>query len=215
MLPPFVTRPISGSASSAITASVYMAPIQPTSWISFCATGANTNWPSEPPALMTPEAEPRDAAGMRCAAAPISTEKLPAPAPAATSSPCAKIRPGPLPISGVSAVPTASMNTPPISTARGPQRSAAAPASGCTAPQVNCAIASAKLMVAMPKPVLVLIGPTNRPMDWRAPMVIIRMPAAASVMPSAPWAFRLLNMENSRFCSACRRQGKRWWPILV
>jgi hypothetical protein len=41
--------------------------------------GAKTNWPSEPPALITPEAVPRASSGTRRAAAPISTEKLPGP----------------------------------------------------------------------------------------------------------------------------------------
>ena len=36
---------------------------------------------------MTPDAVPRDSTGTRFAAAPISTEKLPAPDPAAASSP--------------------------------------------------------------------------------------------------------------------------------
>jgi hypothetical protein len=64
--------------------------------ISFCASGANTNCPNEPPALMTPAAVPREAAGTRCAAAPISTEKLPAPEPAAISTPRVSTMPRPL-----------------------------------------------------------------------------------------------------------------------
>ena len=131
---------------------------------------------------------------MRCAAAPISTEKLPAPAPTATSRPCVKIRPQLEPHSGVSAMPSAITTMPPSSTGRAPQRSAAAPASGWIAPQLNCAMAKAKLMVAMPRPVEVLIGPRNRPSDWRAPMVTIRMPAAARVMARAPGSLSLESM---------------------
>ena len=82
---------------------------------------------------------------------------------------------------------------PAISTGRGPQRSAAAPASGWMAPQVNCATAIAKLMLAMPSPVLVLMGLRNRPSDWRVPMVTIRMPAAASVTAIASGCRSRLN----------------------
>ena len=197
---PLVTRPTSGSASSVIAASEYMAPIQPISWISFCSSGAKMNCPSEPPALITPEAAPRASAGMRCAAAPISTEKLPAPAPMAETSPMAKVSPQALVMNGVMALPMASSTMPASSTGRGPQRSAAAPASGCTAPQVNCATASAKLMATMPSPVEVFSGPTNSPSDWRAPMVTIRMPAAASVMPITPGPLSALNMRE-RVCA--------------
>ncbi len=181
-----------------------MAPIQPSVWISFCRIGANRNWPNEPPALITPEALPRAAAGSRCAAAPISTEKLPAPAPTADSSPSVNTSPGPVGMNGVSALPSASSRVPPTSTGPGPQRSATAPASGCVAPQTNCATASAKLMVAMPRPELVLMGLTNSPIDCRAPMVTIRMPAAASVMAMAPGDFSDLNMGWY-----CLRKGRK------
>ncbi len=69
---------------------------------------------------MTPEAVPRASNGMRCAAAPISTEKLPAPAPIAESRPSETTRPKPEVMKGVSAEPIANTTSPPISTARGP-----------------------------------------------------------------------------------------------
>ena len=112
--------PTSGSAASVITASDHIAPIQPNAWMSFCDTGANTNCPNEPPALMMPAALPRASAGMRCAAAPISTEKLPAPEPIAESRPSANTSPRPEPMKGVSAVPRARRTMPPISTGAGP-----------------------------------------------------------------------------------------------
>src|SRR5687767_3099092 len=52
---------------------------------------------------------------------------------------------------------------------------------GCEAPQTNCPIAIAKLIVAMPRPVVVFSGETNSPIDCRAPIVIIRMAAATSM----------------------------------
>jgi hypothetical protein len=42
----------------------------------------------------------------------------------------------------------------------------------------------AKLIVTMPSPVAVLSGATNNPNDWRAPIVIISIAAAARVMNS-------------------------------
>jgi len=98
----------------------HIAPIQPTPWISFCRMGAKTNWPKEPPALITPEAVPRDSSGRRWAAAPISTEKLPIPEPMAESKPSEIISPKPLVTNGVIAEPSARMSKPPISTARAP-----------------------------------------------------------------------------------------------
>ena len=112
----------------------------------------------------------------------------------ADSRPMVNISPQAEASSGVSAVPSARIKMPATNTGRGPQRSAAAPASGCTAPQVNCATAIAKLMVTMPSPVDVFSGPRNKPIDWRAPMVTIKMPAAASVMPRAPEWRSSLNM---------------------
>ena len=88
-------------------------------------------------------------------------------------------------MNGVSAVPTASTTRPQASTGRGPCRSASAPARGCTAPQTNWAIASAKLIVTMPRPVELLIGETKRPSVLRAPIVTMRTAAAANVTTTA------------------------------
>jgi hypothetical protein len=103
-----------------MSAIAHMAPIQPTAWISFCRIGAKTNWPKEPPALMTPDAAPRASSGRRWAAAPISTEKLPAPEPMAESRPSETISPKPESMNGVIALPSASSTIPPTSTVRGP-----------------------------------------------------------------------------------------------
>ena len=54
------------------------------------------------------------------------------------------------------------------------------------APQTNWPTAMAKLMVTMPKPVSVLMGPMYKPMDWRVPMVIMRMDAAMRVVIQTP-----------------------------
>jgi hypothetical protein len=43
-------------------------------------------------------------------------------------------------------------------------------------------MASAKLMLAMPSPVDVLIGEMYSPRDWRTPMVIIRIAEAISTI---------------------------------
>jgi hypothetical protein len=53
---------------------------------------------------------------------------------------------------------------------------------GCTAPHVNWLTASAKLIVTMPRPVVVFRGDTKRPSDCRVPIVTMRIAAAASVM---------------------------------
>ena len=66
-----------------INASDHIAAIHPSAWINACEIGANTNCPNEPPALMMPAALPRPSTVRWRAAAPISTEKLPAPAPIA------------------------------------------------------------------------------------------------------------------------------------
>jgi len=50
---------------------------------------------------------------------------------------------------------------------------------------MNCPMAMAKLMLAMPRPVAVLIGERNRPVVRRAPMVIIRMALAARISAQA------------------------------
>ncbi|KFB68230.1 MAG: hypothetical protein CAPSK01_002083 [Candidatus Accumulibacter vicinus] len=41
-------------------------------------------------------------------------------------------------------------------------------------------------MVAIPNPLVALIGAMIRPKDWRVPIVTIRMPAAARVMAMTP-----------------------------
>ena len=74
--------------------------------------GAKTNWPKEPPALMMPDATPRDSEGMRCAAAPSKTEKLHAPEPMAVRMPSVKIKPRPLVTKGVRADPMTKINKP-------------------------------------------------------------------------------------------------------
>jgi hypothetical protein len=50
---------------------------------------------------------------------------------------------------------------------------------------MNWPTASAKLMVVIPSPVELLSGETNKPSDWRAPIVTIRMPAADNVTTTA------------------------------
>ncbi len=98
----------------------HIAPIQPNPAISFCTIGAKTNWPKEPPALMTPDAVPRFSTGTRWMAAPISTEKLPAPEPAADNNPSVNTRPRPEDMNGVRALPSASRSTPKASTRPAP-----------------------------------------------------------------------------------------------
>jgi hypothetical protein len=101
-------------------ANAYMAPIQPTLAISFCASGAKTNCPSDPPALIMPAACPRFAESSLRDTAPISTEKLPAPDPAADRRPSAITMPVVLSMKGVSAEPSASTTRPAASTRPGP-----------------------------------------------------------------------------------------------
>ncbi|MCY1443429.1 hypothetical protein D9M71_598440 [compost metagenome] len=151
--------------------------------ITHCTKGANTNWPSEPPALIRPAAKERFSAGRRCAVAPISTEKLPAPAPAAISRPRVKLSPSGLVSSGASTRPATSRSVPPSSTGHAPRWSATAPNTGCTAPQTNCPIASAKLISTMLTPVLRWIGSTYSPDVCRTPMVTIRIAEAATSSP--------------------------------
>ncbi len=69
---------------------------------------------------MTPAAAPWLSTGKRRAAAPINTEKLPAPDPMADSRPRDRIRPNPESMKGVMALPRAISPSPPINTARGP-----------------------------------------------------------------------------------------------
>lgn len=99
--------------------------------------------------------------------------------------------------SGVKALPKPSNNKPTSRTRAGPYRSATAPAMGCTAPQVNCAMAMAKLMEAMPTPVEILIGATNKPSDWRAPIVTSKTPTAVRTIHSQCVGF--CGVMSSRF----------------
>ena len=71
-----------------------------------------------------------------------------------------------------------------------------APATGWTAPQTNWPNANAKLMLAIPIPVVVLIGPTYSPMDWRVPMVTIKIPEAKRVVHKTVGSLNALNMAN-------------------
>ena len=164
--------------SSAEAASASSAVIQPKAPISACASGANTNWPKEPPALMKPEAKARRSAGRRCAAAPMRIEKLPPPAPAAATTPRNRISPRLECMNGVSASPSASSTAPTAMILTEPARSASAPKMGWAAPHTNWPTASAKLMVTMPRPVEVLSGDTNRPSVLRMPMVTASISAA-------------------------------------
>ena len=95
------------------------------------------------------------------------------------------------------ALPKDRTNTPATSTRAGPNRSASAPASGCAAPQTNCPTAIAKLIVTMLTPVDPLIGNTNNPCACRAPIVIINIAAAASVMTSQEFLLLLSVMAVS------------------
>ena len=132
---------------------------------------------------MKPAANERFSAGSWLAVAPIRIEKLPAPAPAALNRPRVSISPHDDDMNGVSALPNASIKPPATSTCVGPCLSAMAPKTGCTAPQTNWPMASAKLMEAMPIPVLSWIGAMNRPVVWRTPMVSISMADAVSSRP--------------------------------
>ena len=97
----------SGSVISAEAAKVHIAAAHPAALITACTSGANTNCPNEPPALMTPAAIERFCAGMCCAVAPIRIEKLPAPAPAADSTPNVNSSPHSEGSVGASAMPAA------------------------------------------------------------------------------------------------------------
>ncbi len=171
--------------SRVVAAIVNMAMIQPGPAIRNCISGEKTNWPKEPPALMKPEAKGRRAAGRRWAVAPIRIEKLPAPAPAAESTPMVSSRPHSELTNGVAARPPASSSAPSTITRAGPYLSAMAPKMGCEAPHMNWPMASAKLIVATPRPVAVFRGDRNRPVVRRAPMVIIRIALAARIRSQA------------------------------
>jgi hypothetical protein len=107
-------------------------------------------------------------------------EKLPAPAPAAVSTPSIITRPKPLDMYGVSARPNATISAPITIIRTVPARSSSAPNTGCAAPHTNRPTAIAKLMVTIPRPVEVLSGDTRSPSDWRTPMVIIMITEVAS-----------------------------------
>jgi hypothetical protein len=111
-----------------------------------CTSGANTNWPKEPPALMKPAANGAFG-GRRWAVAPIRIEKLPAPAPAADSTPRVSISPNCELTKGVAAMPAASITPPSTITRPAPYLSATAPKTGCEAPHMNWPTAIAKLSV--------------------------------------------------------------------
>ena len=130
-----------------------MPAAQPAVVITAWANGANTNWPNEPPALITPAAIERFCSLIRCATAPIRTEKLPAPAPAAPRMPRVSTKPHCDVSIGASAMPETSNTPPNTSTRPGPRLSAQAPKIGCAAPQISCAMASAKLICAIDRPV--------------------------------------------------------------
>src|SRR5467141_1750879 len=130
---------------------------------------------------MNPAAKARRSGARFRAVAPISIEKLPAPAPADISRPRVTTSPACELTNGAAAVPAASNRPPATTTGTGPWRSASAPNTGCTAPQTNCPIASARLILAMPRPVAVFSGERYRPIDCRTPKVTIRIAAAAHI----------------------------------
>lgn len=92
-------------------------------------------------------------------------EKLPAPAPAATSTPRVSTSIDWLRAMVVSTLPTAMSTAPTTITRPGPQRSATTPKTGCEAPHTNWPIAMAKLMPATPNPVVPSRGGTKSPID--------------------------------------------------
>ncbi len=69
------------------------------------------------------------------------------------------------------------------------------PQNGCAAPQVSWLSATAKLIVAMPRPVAELSGDRKRPKTERVPMVTASSATAAAVSATAPVRF------DSRFVS--------------
>src|SRR3546814_6189884 len=74
------------------------------------------------------------------------------------------------------------------------------------APQAICPMARAKLMATIPMPVELSTGLINSPNDWRVPMVIIRIPAAARVTTSAPGCLNERNIM-APFCRALLYPG--------
>ena len=64
-------------------------------------------------------------------------------------------------------------------------------------------MAIAKLIAAIPKPVWVLSGDINSPIDWRAPIVIARIIAAGSIKPNnADWPAGDRKLVLEGFCGA-------------
>src|SRR4051812_48912351 len=59
------------------------------------------------------------------------------------------------------------------------------PATGCVRPHQSWPKANARLTLARPSPVDVLMLPTKTPIDWRAPIVSAKVPAAASSTSSS------------------------------
>ena len=117
------------------------------------------NWPNDPPALTMPLAMPRFSGGMSRVVAAISTDGPAMPAPPAARMPMAKISPTVVVMCGISAVPTATISTPATMALPAPTRSASMPANGWVSPHHNCPKANARLMLARPRPVWVLIVP--------------------------------------------------------
>ncbi|MBK9244015.1 MAG: hypothetical protein IPM30_04045 [Burkholderiales bacterium] len=80
-----------------------------------------------------------------------------------------------------------------------PCQRASTPTTGCAAPQASWLSAKAKLTVAAPRAVAVLIGPMNRPIDEREPISTAISVAAASTGTMKPAWFR----ERSFICCPC------------
>src|SRR5271163_2215381 len=76
-------------------------------------------------------------------------------------------------------------------------------------PHINCATASARLMAPTPSPVVLFRGDMKSPSDCRAPIVTMRMAAAASVTTQALRPLLLLSTGIPRKpeCSAHRAVG--------
>jgi hypothetical protein len=108
-------------------AMAYIAATQPDALITACTSGAKIICPTLPPALMTPAPNARCCGASCRAVAPINTEKLPAPAPAAASTPNEAISIHGSVDSVVMTLPAASSRAPASSTSAEPWRSASTP----------------------------------------------------------------------------------------
>ena len=95
----------------------------------------------------------------------MSTAGPAMPAPPADRTPIARIRPAVLVMKGISAVPIATRQMPVTSTRPAPMRSATMPAKGWVSPHHNWPKANARLMLARPRPVEVLMVPRKSPID--------------------------------------------------